>query len=872
MRVNVLAFAITATLPRNALGQCSTAEIMDVEGVIATCCESVAGNCVESFPATCSHLCSHVLVPYADSCGEMLVQTFDGVEGVFAFSVSKFNDFAVACRQTLVLYERASTAGSCGADDTALKARVDAVNTACCEQDGINVCAETGGAPMKCDAECAAEFLPYFDECLDDRSMIGGEMHQFTVLFTQCTDQLPESESLILYQDVISMDDSGECRIDTSLVISRAEAKKRQIIPVCETDAFPICNRMITASAKSCKVDYCETCPEAHSCDHECGYPCAGGANGGHRRFLAELGTFTSIVAEKVGICPFDRFQSTLQQLDGECCGTDGGFCADNAQHTPTSCPYRCGRLWTEFYEECQTLLQTFVGDLSHYTRFSDRCLDMDPVGMAVALRGADCSVCGDGDVSAEKEQCDDGDGNSDEPGASCRPNCQPARCGDYIVDPNEDCDPPSEESGCDEKCHHAGFKYVGCVEERQDVSSGWVRPDDLFTDCSTPYSADGAEQCLQGCLDKGYRYGGLECPLSTRHDDGRTAGACCQCASDGNTGDVDSNDRRCERIGGGCDLDPEHEGYNFGGGNRGSVYDLSPDSQDEQCEIEFGIDYQDSTTNIKFIDDVESAIKCAELCSAEPLCKSFSRTKNSYSTPRRCYLKGSVKPNRQPADCCDSGLPCTPDLVLGEAGSNDCPQGYESVSEGECQATAESLLPIEETMGRSLQVGNGDGQSSGSWGGVPPRACSVQSGGDWAPHFNTGGGSNAGIYSLVCKRASAAASQWVYDAAFAGQSCYQICRSTGGTCSAADETMMTSFVAETHTDAATTTALADTLTCYQSTNSGASVELMPFAYADNIEGGGVDCRVFHDSRANAGSTCAGAQERVARICHCNAR
>jgi hypothetical protein len=112
--------------------------------------------------------------------------------------------------------------------------------------------------------------------------------------------------------------------------------------------------------------------------------------------------------------------------------------------------------LWTEFYEECHALLETFVGDLSHYARFSDRCLDMDPVGMTMALHNADCSVCGDGKISYEgEEHCDDGAGNSDEPGASCRSNCQLARCGDYIIDPNEDCDPPSEESNCDEKCKH---------------------------------------------------------------------------------------------------------------------------------------------------------------------------------------------------------------------------------------------------------------------------------------------------------------------------------------------------------------------------------------------------------------------------------
>ena len=35
-----------------------------------------------------------------------------------------------------------------------------------------------------------------WEECLDERAIIGGEMHQFTVLFTSCTDDLPREEHL----------------------------------------------------------------------------------------------------------------------------------------------------------------------------------------------------------------------------------------------------------------------------------------------------------------------------------------------------------------------------------------------------------------------------------------------------------------------------------------------------------------------------------------------------------------------------------------------------------------------------------------------------------------------------------------------------
>ena len=57
-----------------ALAQdCSTAEMMNVQDVVATCCESAdGGDCGTVFPATCSHSCARLVVPYIDSCGTIL--------------------------------------------------------------------------------------------------------------------------------------------------------------------------------------------------------------------------------------------------------------------------------------------------------------------------------------------------------------------------------------------------------------------------------------------------------------------------------------------------------------------------------------------------------------------------------------------------------------------------------------------------------------------------------------------------------------------------------------------------------------------------------------------------------------------------------
>ena len=94
------------------------------------------------------------------------------------------------------------------------------------------------------------------------------------------------------------------------------------------------------------------------------------------------------------------------------------------------------------------------------------------------------------------------------------------------------------------------------------------------------------------------------------------------------------------------------------------------------------------------------------------------------------------------------------------------------AVSQRECLAAAMRVLPKGVRPARGLQLGDGTaalrawraraacaraggGRSCGhgertGWDGVPP-GCSMQSGGDWAVHFNRGAGWNSGKYSPVC-------------------------------------------------------------------------------------------------------------------------
>jgi hypothetical protein len=157
--VNLL-FASVLPGPRGSVAQstdCTIADFMEAENVVATCCESFPGNCAESFPATCAHTCARLVVPYFDQCDSM-IKTMAPTSPFTTFPLDGLVSFADSCRQTLILYEHASNAGSCTEDGVeislGLVSRVDAVTSACCEQNGRYVC--TAGEPSSCDAECAA--------------------------------------------------------------------------------------------------------------------------------------------------------------------------------------------------------------------------------------------------------------------------------------------------------------------------------------------------------------------------------------------------------------------------------------------------------------------------------------------------------------------------------------------------------------------------------------------------------------------------------------------------------------------------------------------------------------------------------------------
>ena len=88
------------------------------------------------------------------------------------------------------------------------------------------------------------------------------------------------------------------------------------------------------------------------------------------------------------------------------------------------------------------------------------------------------------------------------------------------------------------------------------------------------------------------------------------------------------------------------------------------------------------------------------------------------------------------------AALPRQP--FAAEGSGNACPSGSTMATQQECDMWSKiALSRLGKTAGRALQTG--------SWGHVPG-GCSVESGGDWAAHYNTGSGTASTSYRLICK------------------------------------------------------------------------------------------------------------------------
>lgn len=97
-----------------------------------------------------------------------------------------------------------------------------------------------------------------------------------------------------------------------------------------------------------------------------------------------------------------------------------------------------------------------------------------------------------------------------------------------------------------------------------------------------------------------------------------------------------------------------------------------------------------------------------------------------------------------------DAGYAFTFSMPLSEMdelavhmGASDEACDTSSVSEAQCLRAVQALLPHDQVQGRTTLV-------AGRWQHVPP-GCSVQSGGDWAAHYNRRSSGSGAAYRVVC-------------------------------------------------------------------------------------------------------------------------
>ncbi len=127
--------------------------------------------------------------------------------------------------------------------------------------------------------------------------------------------------------------------------------------------------------------------------------------------------------------------------------------------------------------------------------------------GAVVRLCSAD-AACGDGLVTLPcAEQCDDGAANSDTTPDACRTNCQPAHCGDSVIDGGETCDDGNVDpcDGCNALCQTEvglgcgdGIPFPTCGESCDD--GNLIDGDGCTAACVAERSYGGGKRSLD-CL-----------------------------------------------------------------------------------------------------------------------------------------------------------------------------------------------------------------------------------------------------------------------------------------------------------------------------------------------------------------------------------
>jgi len=160
------------------------------------------------------------------------------------------------------------------------------------------------------------------------------------------------------------------------------------------------------------------------------------------------------------------------------------------------------------------------ASSISHWDELGRPNLLMEPVQKPVDVHALDITpamlrdigwarLCGNARLD-QSEDCDDGEGNSDDEPNACRTNCELPRCGDGVEDDGEECDEGDDNSqrsdaACRLDCTEARCGD-GVRDSGEDCDDGLNNndsaPDACRTDCSAPRCGDGVVDAHEECDD----------------------------------------------------------------------------------------------------------------------------------------------------------------------------------------------------------------------------------------------------------------------------------------------------------------------------------------------------------------------------------
>ena len=269
--------------------------------------------------------------------------------------------------------EAEAEAGSIACESPHQVASVAQAVTGACQGDAGN----DGGLPEHCTADCAAVFLPWFDDAQG-------------TCFTALHLDEQRRQSFAAFASACSLENS-EIDMTGAIFIQANDSQDSTLICFDVTCVAPILDQWGAVVVEGCEAG----APIGSICRLGCrsGFEISA-AQDGHCT-LAAVGSLAVFNGQSVTCSPetqangqmseaFCRMASTEAMLD--CCeleGVEGVVCA--ADVPPTTCVVECAEIWEPLVEDCEQHLQDFQRLTAECAEVADSFLARAPSSLTVA-------------------------------------------------------------------------------------------------------------------------------------------------------------------------------------------------------------------------------------------------------------------------------------------------------------------------------------------------------------------------------------------------------------------------------------------------------------------------------------------------------